>query len=84
MCLFLTRIALSYSQTKKEFWITNSDPIPKISVLNLASTYSLKFNSSEVRLIVEGSGGATDFGPYKTAYLIFDNTYEMPVGKFNN
>ena len=76
--IFAFHFGICISQTNKEFWIANSDPIPQMSVLNIENIYSFDFENRSVRLIVGGAGGATDYGPYRRAYLIFDNGYEMP------
>ena len=61
-----------------QFWIPNSDPIPKMSVLDIENIHSFYFDHKNVRIIVSGSGGATNFGPSRTTYLVFDNGTEMP------
>lgn len=78
LLLFFFHFGIAFSQTNKEFWIANSDPIPQMSVLDFESLYTFKYANKSVRLIVGGAGGATDFGPYRSAYLVFDNGYEMP------
>jgi hypothetical protein len=82
---------ISFSQTNKEFLISNSEPIPQIDVLGIESVYSFNFDNKSVRVVIGGAGGATDFGAYKSAYLVFDNGYEMPwrhaiydLGSFGN
>ena len=50
----------------------------ELNVLDIDQIYKFEASKGEVRIIVTGSGGATDFGPYKTTYLIFDNGFEMP------
>jgi len=49
-----------------------------INVLEIQTLKKFDFTDGQVRIIVTGSGGATDFGPYKTCYLVFDNRTEMP------
>ena len=72
-----------------EFLVNNS--IEKLDVLNIDEIYKFDVSKGEVRIIVTGNGGATDFGAYKTTYLVYDNGSETPwryavyeIGQFGN
>ena len=67
-----------FSIAQREFWIDYSNPIPKMSVLDIENVYSFDLRRGSARVVVGGAGGATDYGPYKSTYLIFDNGYELP------
>ncbi len=60
----------------EEFLVSNS--IEKLDVINIDEIYKFDISKGEIRIIVKGNGGATDFGPYKTTYLVYDNGFEMP------
>lgn len=49
-----------------------------INSVDIDKVYDFKFKEYKVKIIVLGSGGATDFGAYRKTYLVFDNGYEMP------
>ncbi|WP_158729056.1 MULTISPECIES: hypothetical protein [unclassified Flavobacterium] len=49
-----------------------------INSVDIDKVYDFKVKEYKVKIIVLGSGGATDFGAYRKTYLVFDNGYEMP------
>ena len=70
-----------FSQTDSlisQFEIHNSDSTPQIGVLDIETIQTIGIANRELRLVVSGTGGATDFGAYRETYLIFDNSYELP------
>ena len=48
-----------------------------INSVDIDKVYDFKFKEYKIKIIVLGSGGATDFGAYRKTYLVFDNGYEL-------
>jgi len=57
--------------------IKNSET-ESINVKAINELYKFKSENYYIRIIVSGSGGATDFGAYRNVFVVFDNGYEMP------
>ena len=49
-----------------------------INSVDIDKVHDFKVKEYKVKIIVLGSGGATDFGANRKTYLVFDNGYELP------